>query len=131
MKKRIGIALRPDALQKAGANAEALRVAERAAASLTTQSRRAEAWNAVGALLLKQSDTTRAREALRRAVSEPISSAHAKEAAKLLLALKPTDADRMNAGRVLLRNGEIDAGSSALRAYLSRNAKDVLQQAKS
>jgi soluble lytic murein transglycosylase len=116
-----------DALQKAGAISDAVRVGERAAATLPTQSRQAEAWSAVGILLLQQGDTAKAREALRRAVAEPISSAHAKEAAKLLLALKPTDNDRLNAGRVLLRNGDTDAGANAVRAYLARNAAPAVR----
>jgi soluble lytic murein transglycosylase len=108
------------ALQKSNALPDAAVAAERAAPRLTSSSRRAEAWALAGTLRLQAGDTLHARDAFRHAVEQAILSKDAAEAARQLTAMQPTPDDQLRIARLLLRNGDYERGSAALRSYASQ-----------
>ncbi|HEX6309084.1 MAG TPA: transglycosylase SLT domain-containing protein [Longimicrobiales bacterium] len=109
----------PRARQNAKDLAGATAAAERAAARLTSEWRKAEAWTMVGMLRRERGDAAGARRAWVHAINVAEGSSAAIEAARALSERESLSADdQLIIGRVYLRHGNIPRGVAGITAYL-------------
>jgi soluble lytic murein transglycosylase len=117
---------RQNARDLAGALAEA----ERAAARVTSDSRRAAAWTLIGRLRQERGDGAGARTAFIRAMNTAQGSSSAIEAARALSEMGGLSAeDHLLVGRVYLRHGNIQRGAAGLTAYIDAGRGTAAQRA--
>lgn len=118
------------ARRNAGDLAGALQLAERAAATLDTDSRRAAAWTLVGSIREERQDHNGARAAYIRAMNLAAGSSSAVEAARQMSRLAGVTAgDQLLIGRVYLRHGNITRGIGGLQAYIDAERGTAAQRA--
>jgi soluble lytic murein transglycosylase len=108
----------------------ALMLAEAAAAeSGMSANRRAEAWARAGEIRLLRGDSAGAREAFRRSMAIAPGGSGV-EGARLLSTMQAlTPNDRLQIGRVYLRNGNADRGIAGLEAYLKSSTPTAADRA--
>jgi soluble lytic murein transglycosylase len=121
---------RARARQNAGDLAGAVADAERAAARLTSDSRRAAAWTLIGKLRQERGNVADARTAYIRAINIAQGSSSAIEAARELSEMGGLSAeDQLLVGRVYLRHGNIQRGVAGLTAYINAGRGTAAQRA--
>jgi soluble lytic murein transglycosylase len=113
--------LRARAFQKAGSISRALDIAS--AATLNgPASRRASAWFVVSELQRDMLNPSAQRAALLRAIEIAPVAEGAADAARVLAGFNDlTSYEHLQAGRALLRNGEVRRGVAELQAYVARS----------
>jgi soluble lytic murein transglycosylase len=118
------------ARQNAGDLAGALSEAERAAARVSSDSRRAEAWTLIGKLRSERGNEAGARTAFIRAMNAAQGSMAAVEAARALSEIGGLSAeDQLLIGRVYLRHGNVPRGVAGLTAYIDAGLGTAAQRA--
>lgn len=123
-----GWKLRVEALQEAGDERGALRVAESAASGLGTAGGRADAWRAVGELRLVLGDTAAGRTALRQAMEAAPGSAGAVSAARALSRLSLGPEEALAVGRLYTRHGNLPRAIAGLTTYLESGQGSALKR---
>lgn len=117
-------------LNRAGDRAGALTRATALIRVLESEWRRAAAWEIIGHIHLERGDTAAARGAFRTAIQTQVASTGALDAARALSGLRsPTPDDRLAAGRVFLRHGNVDRGVEGLEAYLNAGRGTAAERA--
>ena len=118
------------ARQNAGDLAGALAEAEKAAARVGSDSRRAAAWTLIGKLRQERGNTAGARTAFIRAMNIAQGSSSAIEAARALSEMGGLSAeDQLLVGRVYLRHGNMARGVAGLTAYMEAGLGTPAQRA--
>jgi soluble lytic murein transglycosylase len=109
----------PRARREAGDGAGALAAAERAAARVGSDARKAAAWTMVGTLRRERGDAAGARTAFIRAMNAAQGSSAAIEAARALSEMGGLSPEhQLLVGRVYLRHGNTQRGVAGITAYL-------------
>jgi soluble lytic murein transglycosylase len=118
---------RTRAFEKAGQPARALAIATNATSS-GTAGKRAAAWLAIAELQGNLGNTVARRAALLRTIEVGPSTDAATDAARLLVTFADLKAaERLQVGRVLLRNGEPSRGITELRTFIGETSDAELR----